>query len=35
MFNNNKSKRIVATVIAVILVLSLMVPLVISAIGLF
>ncbi len=35
MFNNNKSKRIVATVIAVILVLSLVVPLVISAIGLF
>ena len=35
MFNNNKSKRIVATVIAVILVLSLVVPLVISAIGVF
>lgn len=35
MFNNNKTKRIVATVIAVVLVLALVVPLVISAFGFF
>jgi len=35
MFNNNKMKRVVATVIAVVLVLALVVPLAISAIGMF
>lgn len=35
MFNNNKMKRVVATVIAVVLVLALVVPLAISAIGFF
>jgi hypothetical protein len=35
MFNNNKMKRVVATIIAVVLVLALVVPLAISAIGFF
>jgi len=35
MFNNNKMKRVVATVIAVILVLALVIPLAVSAIGMF
>ena len=35
MFNNNKTKRVVATVIAVVLVLALVVPLAVSAIGMF
>ncbi len=35
MLNNNKMKRVFATVIAVILVLALVVPLAISAIGFF
>jgi len=35
MLNNNKLKRVFATVIAVILVLALVVPLAISAIGFF
>ena len=35
MFNNNKTKRIVATVIAIILVLAMVIPLAISAVGYF
>lgn len=35
MFNNNKTKRIVATIIAVLLILAMVVPLAISAIGYF
>ncbi len=35
MLNNNKMKRVLATVIAVVLVLALVVPLAISAIGFF
>lgn len=35
MFNNNKTRRVVATVIAIILVLAMVVPLGISALGVF
>ena len=35
MFNNSKTRRIVATIIAIILVLAMIVPLAISAIGYF
>lgn len=35
MFNNNKTRRVVATVIAIILVLAMVVPLAISAVGVF
>ncbi len=35
MFQNKKSRRIVATIIAVILVLAMVVPLAIAAIGYF
>ncbi len=35
MLNNNKMKRIMATVIAIILVLALVVPIAVSAIGYF
>ena len=35
MFNNSKNRRIVAAVIAVILVLAMVIPLAISAIGVF
>lgn len=35
MFNNNKMKRIVATVIAILLVAAMVVPLAVAAIGYF
>lgn len=35
MLNNNKMRRIFATVIAIILVLAMVVPLALSAIGIF
>ncbi len=35
MFNNSKTRRIVATIIAVVLVLAMVIPLAISAIGVF
>ena len=35
MFNNSKIRRIVATIIVIILVLAMVVPLAISAVGIF
>lgn len=35
MFHNNKTRRIFATIIAVLLVLAMIVPLALSAIGIF
>lgn len=35
MFHNNKSRRIFATVLAIILILAMVVPLAISAVGIF